>query len=88
MGSEVWLALDVAKELEKIGKAVAGVVSMPCWEIFELQNAQYKASVVDGDLGKRVSIEAGMALGWHQYIGRDGIAICMEDFGLRLLIVR
>lgn len=79
-GSEVALALDVAKELEKIGKGVR-VVSMPCWELFELQNDEYKASVVGGEIGRRVSIEAGVALGWHQYIGREGIAICMEGFG-------
>lgn len=79
-GSEVALAMDVAQELERMGKQVR-VISMPCWEIFEKQNPEYKESVFGGDLGQRVSIEAGVDLGWHKYIGREGIAICMETFG-------
>lgn len=79
-GSEVTLALNVAIELEKLGKSVR-VISMPCWELFEKQSVEYKESIFGGDLGKRVSIEAGVDLGWHKYIGRDGIAICMEGFG-------
>lgn len=79
-GSEVHLALDVAAELEKLGKAVR-VISMPCWELFELQNEDYKESIFGGDLGKRVSIEAAVDLGWYKYIGRHGIAISMESFG-------
>jgi transketolase len=79
-GSELSLALDVSVALEKRGKAVR-VVSMPCWEIFELQDEDYRWSVVGGDLGIRVSIEAGVDLGWHKYIGAEGIAICMDGFG-------
>lgn len=79
-GSEVHLALDVADALEKHGKAVR-VVSMPCWELFEKQSKEYKESIFGGDLGHRVSIEAGVEMGWHKYIGSDGTAICMEGFG-------
>jgi transketolase len=79
-GSEVWLAMDVATELEKMGKAVR-VISMPCTEIFDKQPADYKKSVLGGDIGKRVSIEAGVDQPWYKYIGMDGIAICVEDFG-------
>lgn len=79
-GSEVSLALQVAIELEKRGKEVR-VVSMPCWELFEQQNADYRHSIIGGDIGRRVSIEAGVDFGWHRYIGIDGIAICMEGFG-------
>jgi transketolase len=79
-GSEVHLALDVAQELERMGKQVR-VISFPCWEIFEKQDHEYKESVFGGDLGQRVSIEAGVDLGWHKYIGRDGITIAMETFG-------
>lgn len=79
-GSELSLALNVAQELEKLGKSVR-VISMPCWEIFEEQPNEYKESIFGGDLGQRVSIEAGVDLGWHKYIGRDGIAICMEGYG-------
>lgn len=79
-GSEVWLALDVAKELEKLGKSVR-VISMPCWQLYEKQNKEYKESILGGNIGKRVSIEAGVDQGWHKYIGMDGIAICMNRFG-------
>lgn len=79
-GSELHLALDVAAELEKLGKSVR-VISMPCWELFEKQNIDYKESVLGGDLGKRVSIEAGVEQGWHKYIGSSGIPICIDTFG-------
>lgn len=79
-GSEVWLAMDVATELEKLDKQVR-VISFPCWELFELQPSEYKASIFGGDLGKRVSIEAGVDQGWYKYIGPNGIAICMESYG-------
>lgn len=74
------LALDVAKALEEKGKKVR-VISMPCWELFEAQDQAYKASLFGGDIGKRVSIEAGVAQGWHKYIGSDGLAISIETFG-------
>ena len=80
-GSEVSLAMDVAKALEKQGKDVR-VVSMPCFEIFEKQDKEYQASITGGDIGTRISIEAGVSQGWYRYIGHDGIAICMESFGL------
>lgn len=80
-GSEVWLAVDVARELEKLGKQVR-VISFPCWELFEEQEAAYQEEIFGGNLGKRVSIEAGVSQGWHKYIGREGIAISIEDFGL------
>lgn len=79
-GSELHLAIDVAVELEKLGKRVR-VVSMPCWELFERQPADYREAVVGGDLGRRVSIEAGVEQGWHKYIGLDGIAISQDSFG-------
>jgi len=79
-GSELSLAMEVASALEKRGKSVR-VVSMPCWEIFEKQSEDYKASVVEGSIGKRVSIEAASSFGWTKWIGRDGIAISMEGFG-------
>lgn len=80
-GSELTLAVDVARELEKRGKSVR-VVSMPCWSLFEKQDREYRQRVLGGEIGRRVSIEAGVELGWHKYIGMDGIAICMESFGL------
>ncbi len=79
-GSELHIAMNVAEELEKRGKDVR-VVSVPCWELFEMQNDEYKDSILDGDLGIRVSIEAGVDLGWHKFIGLKGISICMESYG-------
>jgi transketolase len=80
-GSELSLALDVAAALDKLGKDVR-VISMPCWELFEAQDEQYQESLFGGDLGRRVSIEAGVNQGWHKYIGRNGVAVCMESFGI------
>ncbi len=79
-GSEVSLAVDVSVALEKMGKSVR-VVSMPCWEIFEKQSEEYKKSVVGGDLGQRVSVEAGVSFGWSKWIGHDGTSISIETFG-------
>ncbi len=79
-GSELPLAMETAVELEKLGKPTR-VVSMPCTELFEKQKTEYKTSVLGSDTGKRVSIEAAGDLGWHKYIGLDGVAICMESFG-------
>lgn len=79
-GSEVSLALEVAAALEKLGKSVR-VVSMPCWELFEAQSDEYKASIVGGNIGKRVSIEAAVSFGWQKWIGHEGIAISIEGFG-------
>lgn len=80
-GSEVSLCCDVAEALEKMGKRVR-VVSMPCWELFEQQDKAYIDSVLGGDIGKRVSVEASCSMGWHRWVGPDGVTICMEGFGL------
>lgn len=80
-GSEVKLALDVAEELIKLDKSVR-VVSVPCWELFFKQSKEYQDSLIKGDLGLRISIEAGVALGWHRFIGTEGLAISMDSFGM------
>jgi transketolase len=79
-GSEVSLAMDVAAALEKHDKSVR-VVSMPCWELFESQPKDYRKEILCGDIGKRVAIEAGVAQGWHKWVGCCGTTICMESFG-------
>ena len=79
-GSELSLALFVANALQKRDKSVR-VVSMPCWEIFEKQSDAYKEEILGGDLGKRVSIEAGVSMGWGKWIGPSGISISIETFG-------
>lgn len=79
-GSEVHLALEVADALEGKGYRVR-VISMPSWEIFEGQPKAYQDSLLEGELGVRISIEAGTKQGWERYIGRKGISISVEDFG-------
>ncbi len=74
-GSEVHLALEVAKEL---GPGTR-VVSMPSWELFEKQPFSYKKELLQGKV--KVSIEAGIDQGWHKYIGADGITISLTWFG-------
>ncbi len=80
-GSEVSLAFEVANKLELLGKEVR-IVSFPCFELFEKQDSKYKELIIGGDIGKKVSIEAGVDQGWYKYIGKDGIAISLEDFGM------
>ncbi len=79
-GSELPLALDVAKALDQKGHS-ARVVSMPCQELFDAQDARYKESLFGPKSGKCVSIEAGVSQGWHRYIGRDGVSIAVDTFG-------
>jgi transketolase len=79
-GSEVKLALDTAAMLEEKGKSVR-VVSVPSFEIFDAQDKDYRESVMGGKVAQYVSIEMQVDAGWYKYIGRDGIAVCMEDFG-------
>ncbi len=79
-GSELALAMDVAQRLETLGKSVR-VLSFPCWALFEQQPESYKQSILGGELGLRVAIEAASEMGWHKYIGREGLTICMEGFG-------
>ena len=77
-GSEVEIALASAAALEEAGIG-ADVVSMPCWELFDAQDAAYRADVLPADVLK-VSIEAGVTLGWQKYVG-DGLTIGIDRFG-------
>jgi transketolase len=77
-GSEISVALGARDILARNGIA-ASVVSMPCWQLFERQDASYKESVIPrGTL--KVAIEAAAQLGWDRYIG-DGLFIGMRGFG-------
>jgi transketolase len=78
-GSEVSAALSAAKLLagEGIG---ARVVSMPSWEIFEEQSAEYKAGVLPAGVPK-LAVEAGATLGWWKYVGLDGDVVGLDRFG-------
>jgi len=79
-GSEVSIALDAAEKLAAEGIS-AQVVSMPCWELFEKQNKEYRDSVIPPNIKARVGIEAGVELGWSKWLGDKGIFIGMSSFG-------
>lgn len=79
-GSEVNPAMGAAELLRAQGKKVR-VVSMPSWELFEAQSAEYKESVLPKAAKKRVSIEAGSTFGWHKYVGDEGLSIGIDHFG-------
>ncbi len=79
-GSEVADALEAQKILveQRIG---ARVVSMPSWELFEKQPLFYKLSVLPDNVTRRLSIEAGVSLGWERYVGNYGAIIAIDHFG-------
>lgn len=77
-GSEVLLAVQAREQLEAAGIGTA-VVSMPCWELFNVQDAAYRHSVLG--TGVRVGIEAAVRQGWDAYIGIDGGFVGMTGFG-------
>lgn len=79
-GSEVSLALDAAKQLDKEGTP-AWVVSMPSWELFEKQSTQYKESVLPSSCKARLAIEAGVSYGWQRYTGEQGRILGIDHFG-------
>jgi transketolase len=79
-GSEVGLAMDAQKALAAKGKHVR-VVSMPCVEIFEKQDASYRESVLPAALRKRVAVEAGVSDYWRKYVGLDGRVVGIDRFG-------
>ncbi len=79
-GSEVGIALQAREQLQAAGTPTR-VVSMPCWERFEEQDAAYKEQVLPRAITARVGIEAAARLGWDRYTGFGGTVICMEGFG-------
>ncbi len=78
-GSEVELAMTVADALEAAGQG-ADVISMPCCELFDTQNAAYKADILPSD-ALIVSIEAGVTFGWQRYTGLTGLNFGIDSFG-------
>lgn len=79
-GSEVQLAMEAQALLTADGIA-ARVVSMPSWELFDAQTAEYRESVLPASVTARVSIEAGTPVGWERYIGLRGTAVGLQRFG-------
>jgi transketolase len=79
-GSEVSVALEVQTALAE--KSIAArVVSAPCLEWFAQEPSAYQESVLPKSVRLKVSIEAGIAQGWREYIGDNGIAISLEHYG-------
>lgn len=78
-GSEVEICLS-ARDLLQADGVPTRVVSMPCWELFEVQDDFYRSSVLPPGV-LRVSVEAGATLGWQKWIGDSGIAIGIDRFG-------
>ena len=79
-GSEVELILAAAQELAQTDLSVR-VVSMPSWELFEQQGADYKEQVLPAGCEARLAVEAGSRFGWERYIGLKGAMISKDDFG-------
>lgn len=79
-GSEVGLAMEAAESLREKGRKVR-VVSMPCTEAFDAQDAAYKESVLPSTITNRVAVEAGIVDYWYKYVGLNGKIIGMNTFG-------
>ena len=79
-GSEVQLAVNARIALEAKGIATR-VVSAPCLEWFEEQSEEYRSSVLPQTVTARVSVEAGLSLGWQKYVGDQGESVSIEHFG-------
>lgn len=79
-GSEVEIALNAQTLLAERGVA-ARVVSMPSWELFAKQSPAYRDSVLPPSITARVSVEAGVTLGWERYIGTQGTAVGLDRYG-------
>lgn len=79
-GSEVSLAVDSAKALEKDDIKVR-VVSVPSMELFKAQSSEYKESILPSSVRKRIAIEAGSSLSWGGLVGLDGDYVCLDHFG-------
>src|SRR5206468_8384007 len=79
-GAELGLALEAGRKLAEDGTAVR-VVSMPCWELFEQQPAEYRESVLPPEVRARLAVEPGVALGWAKWVGDAGDVIAIDRFG-------
>jgi transketolase len=77
-GSEVGLAMEVVQLMKD--KNIR-VVSMPCWEIFEKQSDDYKNLLIPKRGSMKISIEAGITMGWDKYIGSNGLSIGLDHYG-------
>jgi transketolase len=79
-GSELSLAVEAYEQLQSQGIG-ARVVSLPCWELFEEQDAAYREQVLPAAIKARVAIEQAGPLGWDRYVGQSGAKVVMNSFG-------
>lgn len=79
-GSEVAIAIAAQEQLAARGIS-ARVVSLPCWEWFAEQSAEYREQVLPSSIKARVSIEAGVGMGWREFVGDAGEIVSLEHFG-------
>jgi transketolase len=79
-GSELHLCVRAAEELGREGTRVR-VVSMPCFEQFDRQDAAYRADVLPAICQARVAVEAGVSFGWERYVGAGGAVVALDTFG-------
>jgi len=80
-GAEVGLALEAGRKIAADNGTNVRVVSMPCWELFEQQDADYRDEVLPPDVRARLSVEPGVALGWKQWVGDHGDSVALDRFG-------
>jgi transketolase len=80
-GPEVGLALEAGRRVAAENGTAVRVVSMPCWELFELQDPGYREEVLPPDVPARLSVEPGVSLGWKRWVGDRGDSISLERFG-------
>jgi len=79
-GSELSLILQAGKILSSEGSSVR-VVSFPSWDLFQAQELAYKEMVFPSDITTRISVELGIAQGWHQWVGSKGIIMSLDHYG-------
>ena len=80
-GSEVWVALAAREELEQREEIPTRVVSMPCWELFEAQDLDYRDHVLPPRVTARLAVEAGSTALWHRWVGTLGGVVGIDHFG-------
>jgi transketolase len=79
-GSEVQHIVEAAEVLRAEGRKVR-VVSMPCWELFEMQPQAYRREVLPPQVTRRLAVETGISMGWERYVGPEGAVIGLDRFG-------
>ena len=79
-GSEVSLVVEAERELRGRGVRTR-IVSMPSWELFEIQTEDYRESVLPARVTARLAVEAGRSIGWERWVGDEGDVLGVDEFG-------